>query len=88
MTTTTNGTTTNGTKALDAPRVRGIGLLPCPLCGEQQATIDLCLADFNLHCQDCDSDLTVAEVEAFIAKWQRVLSWLALAVPAQEGGRS
>jgi hypothetical protein len=81
-------TTTNGAAAKDAPRARGLGLLPCPLCGEQQATIDLCLADFNLHCQDCDSDLTVAEVEAFIAKWRRVLDWLALAATAQEGGRS
>jgi hypothetical protein len=44
--------------------------------------------DFNLHCQDCDSDLSVADIEAFIAKWQRVLSWLSLAAPAQEGGRS
>jgi hypothetical protein len=80
-------TTMNGAAPKGAPGARGLGLLPCPLCGEQQATIDLCLADFNLRCQDCDSDLAVADIEAFIAKWQRVLDWLALAATAQEGGR-
>jgi hypothetical protein len=52
-------------------------LLPCPKCGEASASIDFNLADGEtLHCQDCDESFEVADVRAFIEKWQPVLSWL------------
>jgi hypothetical protein len=74
-------TTATSNGAVTAPRA--IGFLPCPLCGEQQARISLDLADFALHCADCDSHFLAEEVRAFIARWQRVLSWIDSA-PAAE----
>jgi hypothetical protein len=71
MTTTMNGVTVKDAKA------KGWGTLPCPCCGEAQATITLDLTDLEgLHCQDCDADLTLADIEAFIQRWQPVLAWV------------
>ena len=51
--------------------------LPCPCCGEENATITLNLADAeSLVCQDCEADFTVDQVRAFIAKWGRLLAWI------------
>jgi len=57
------------------PEERGI-LLPCPCCGEPEATIDLTLATRVLHCQECDTEFTTQDVANLIAKWQPVLAWL------------
>jgi hypothetical protein len=71
----TTQATANGT-AKEAG-AKGWGTLPCPLCGEQQATVHLDLTDCeSFHCCDCDADLTIADVEAFIQRWQPVLAWV------------
>jgi hypothetical protein len=52
-------------------------LLPCPLCGEADATLSLNLAEpTELHCQECDADFTTADVRNLIARWQPVLAWI------------
>jgi uncharacterized Zn finger protein len=62
---------------------RGL-LLPCPTCGEEQATITLSLADCEtLHCEDCGSDYTLDDVRSLIARWQRVLAWVEQAPRAE-----
>jgi hypothetical protein len=64
--------TANGAAAVK----KGWGTLPCPLCGEAQATVHLDLTDCeSFHCCDCDSDFTADDVRAFIEKWQPVLYW-------------
>jgi transcription elongation factor Elf1 len=72
-TATTNGTV-NGTVK------QGWGTLPCPHCGEQQATILLDLTNLeDLHCQDCDQDYTLEDVRSFIEQWGKVLRWVSIA---------
>jgi len=64
-------------------RPKGL-LLPCPLCGEQQATIELHLSDLDTcHCLECDNEFTLADVRKLIASWQAVLCWIDSA-PSQE----
>jgi hypothetical protein len=59
---------------------KGWGTLPCPLCGEQQATVHLDLTDLDtFHCCDCDSDFAAGDVRAFIERWTKVLAWLSAA---------
>jgi len=51
--------------------------LPCPCCGEANATITLNLADGeSLACQDCSADFSTADVRNFIAKWAPMLAWV------------
>jgi hypothetical protein len=82
-TTTTNGAATKGAAA------KGFGALPCPCCGEAQATITLDLTDLEgFHCRNCDADFAAADVRAFIERWTRVLAWIDGAASLQEGGQS
>lgn len=58
---------------------RGL-LLPCPMCGETGASVSLQLSDMDtLHCGDCDTDFTVADVRYLIDQWTPVLAWVELA---------
>ncbi len=51
--------------------------LPCPCCGEAEATVLLSLADLeSCHCADCDADFTLADVRAFLDRWGKVLVWV------------
>jgi hypothetical protein len=51
--------------------------MPCPCCGEADATIDFNLADAEtLHCQECDANFSVADVRHFLTKWGRLLLWI------------
>jgi transposase-like protein len=64
-----------------SPAPTGVGLLRCPRCGENGATIDLHLNDASFGCQDCDEAFEIDEVRDMIAavkKWERVLKWVAL----------
>jgi hypothetical protein len=71
--------TGNGT-VVAAVKAKGWGLLPCPLCGEQQASVHLDLTDLDtFHCADCDSDFSASDVKAFIEKWSKVLAWCEMA---------
>lgn len=52
-------------------------LLPCPHCGETDASITLNLADGeSFTCLECENDFTAADVRSFIARWTRLLTWL------------
>jgi hypothetical protein len=66
------------------PVKRGLGLVPCPLCGQEEATIDLCLADGAFRCQDCEGDFGVEEIHLRITKWQKLLALHAV-LPVLEG---
>ena len=51
--------------------------LPCPKCGEPDANVMLSLADVSsFHCVECDEDFDRADVEAFIARWSKLLAWV------------
>ena len=66
------------------PVSRGL-LLPCPRCGEAEATIHLYLSDMEtLYCADCEEEFSVADVQTFIAKWAPVLAWINQAPTATE----
>jgi hypothetical protein len=74
----TTQTTNNGTV-----KAKGL-LLPCPLCGEQQASVSLYLDDMDTcYCRDCENEFSLDTVRELIARWQRVLSWVD-ACPADE----
>lgn len=52
--------------------------LPCPFCGEADATITLNLCDGDtLHCGECDSEFTPADVKRIIDDWGKALAWIA-----------
>jgi len=49
----------------------------CPRCLTQGATVTLELADGDtLHCNDCDEEFTVGDVEALVESWGKLLPWL------------
>jgi hypothetical protein len=73
-------TTATANGAAKETRAKGWGTLPCPLCGEAQATVHLDLTDCeSFHCCDCDSDFDAASVRSFIDRWQKVLAWVSAA---------
>jgi transcription elongation factor Elf1 len=51
-------------------------LLPCPKCGEAEASMSLNLADGTFTCQECECEVTAEEVRGIIAKWRKVLAWV------------
>ncbi len=55
----------------------------CPSCGEED-TITVSVADVGeLHCSQCDNDLTADDVREVIGAWQVLLQWLGTA-PVRE----
>ena len=64
--------------------------LPCPFCGEEDASVDVRLAHLGdetadvFHCVDCDAEFSVGAVREIVSKWGKVLAWLATA-PNVEG---
>jgi hypothetical protein len=60
-------------------------LLPCPLCGQADATLSLNLADADtVHCAECDEDFSLDLVREFTARWAPMLNWVA-SMPAAPG---
>ncbi len=61
--------------AADAP---GKGMcLPCPRCGEAEASISLCLADAETFtCGECGTEFTATDLRDIMARWQKVLAWV------------
>ena len=49
--------------------------LPCPFCGEAEASIALQLSDLSYTCGECSTDFTADDVRNLIHKWQAVLAW-------------
>lgn len=50
--------------------------LPCPCCGEPDATINLTLSDCSFTCCECDTEFTTADVQNFIRQWTPILAWI------------
>jgi hypothetical protein len=74
---------TTQTAANEAAVKKGL-LLPCPLCGEQQASISLYLDDMDTCCcRECSEEFSLDAVRDMIAKWQRVLAWVDSAPTAE-----
>jgi transcription elongation factor Elf1 len=59
----------------DTTAATGI-LLPCPCCGDAEASISLNLADGTLKCNVCDADFDLDFVRLLISKWTRVVAWI------------
>jgi transcription elongation factor Elf1 len=82
MMTTTNVTQKTSTLTCTTP-ARGM-TLPCPRCGEANASFDLNLADGDtLHCQDCDENFSVEEIRDLVKRWGRMLAWID-SMPSEE----
>jgi hypothetical protein len=63
----------------EAKTERGL-LLPCPLCGEAEATVQLNLADLDTcTCLECDAEFSLDELAGRLARWQALLAWRDLA---------
>lgn len=50
--------------------------LPCPCCGEPNASIDIRLADGEFHCRDCETEFTAEHVRSLLARWALVMAWV------------
>lgn len=61
-----------------APAARDGGLLlPCPRCGQAEASVTLYLADLDtLECGDCGEEFTLDEVRALVERWGRIIAWI------------
>lgn len=58
-------------------KATGFGKLCCPECGDQNADVSLHLGDMDhFHCHECGEDFTRQQVEAIIARWEKVFAWL------------
>ncbi len=58
---------------------RGFPDLPCPKCSAC-GDIAVKLEDVDsFYCGSCSEEFTRADVERFIAAWQKVFAWLATA---------
>lgn len=52
-------------------------LLPCPRCGEEDATVLLNLAEpDSCHCSECDEDFSLSDIENLVARWRKVIDWI------------
>jgi DNA-directed RNA polymerase subunit M/transcription elongation factor TFIIS len=56
--------------------------LPCPKCGEPTASIALNLWTLddedagNFTCQECENEISLAELRGFISRWSKLIAWL------------
>ena len=51
--------------------------LPCPLCGEAKANINLYLWDTRtFFCGECETEFEADHVRELIDKWTKVLNWV------------
>lgn len=84
-----NTTATNAVPTC-RPVKRGFNYLPCPRCGQEEATVSIDLHDLTdpeaIQCRDCDATFGIEEVRDIVAKWQRVLLWIDSApeLPSEE----
>jgi hypothetical protein len=61
----------------EAPAVKRGVLLPCPCCGQEEATITVSLADGDtLYCEDCSTSFSLDLVRGFVAKWSRMVAYI------------
>lgn len=61
-------------------------LLPCPCCGNEEASISVQLAyldDQTFRCNECEEEFCADYMRSLVAKWSRLLAWLDM-VPQDE----
>jgi hypothetical protein len=49
--------------------------LRCPHCGEPEALI-VKVETCELECQSCSETIEKGEVEAIVARWQKLFAWI------------
>ena len=54
---------------------QGFPRLRCPKCGEAEGVAVL-VENLALHCTQCAEDITRAEVNAMLAQWTALLTWI------------
>ena len=52
--------------------------LPCPRCGEAQATMMLDMSSKEFTCQECNEVFHVDEMRDVVARWTRIIGWVDL----------
>lgn len=50
--------------------------IPCPMCGEPSANIELQFHEGQFHCADCSGDFTLELISELVALWSQLLPWL------------
>lgn len=50
--------------------------LPCPMCGEAEASIGLDLSTKTFGCCECGTDFELEDLRAILARWAKVLAWV------------
>ena len=73
----TNSAASQPAIAPEPAPARGFPGLRCPACGTEDS-INLCLDNGQLWCKENECEFEREDVEAQIAKWKRVLAFLAL----------
>ena len=62
------------------PATRKGGTLPCPLCGEAEACIQLDLSELHSEeactCTSCGNEFGLDFVRDVIRRWGKVLAWI------------
>lgn len=69
----------NTTQPVQAKQSHGFGNLTCMYCSATdsiQIKLDNLTGEDALHCQECDTDYSVAEVRNKIEAWLPVLKWI------------
>lgn len=66
-------------------------LLPCPRCGEAEASIALHLGSLdatngdNFTCEHCSADFSIDDVRQLMARWAPVLAWVEIHPQTDQG---
>lgn len=75
--------------ATTTPALQNI-LLCCPKCGDQEAGISVQLHSLGdaatdaFFCGSCEETFGTDDIEAFIAKWSKVVAWVKTAPQFEE----
>jgi hypothetical protein len=50
--------------------------LPCPMCGEPDASISLMFSGGNFNCNECSAEFELSLIEGLVQRWGLLLPWL------------
>jgi len=71
----------NTTTTVSFPSAVPVGItMPCPCCGEPDASISVQLADLDgeaFFCRECEGTFTFEFMQTVIKKWSAVMTWVA-----------
>lgn len=71
----------NATQTPTCEKARKAIYLPCPLCGEAEASINLYLhgledPDAQFYCQACEGEFGENQIREIVRRWSKLLAWL------------